>query len=386
MSAGTHGSGGTPRNPRTYYEGTVRIPGFGHAPERCRGFDPVGFCEHGHVLLGRSSCGTRYCPDHWRHWAGNATAAVVARAAAFREAAEGAGKRLSHVVVSPPQNRHYTEERLYATRAEAYEVAKAAGVRGGAVVTHPYRTSEEADWLWNEAIERGDVPEGMGKWRFLREHVDEWAEAAPLVEASPHYHMLAAAEDVRPEDAPDGWVVERVRTFDRFHRWDAEAYRDMARTAYYTLTHGAVQDGRMTVTYFGEMDPSVFDPTEELTAAAWTRIEEEAEAVGGPGDREERVPEECPRDGCEAVVLDVLYLREFLEDTESVNRVRSGIGGHSRWLRLRGLLAWSEGVTDNPPPSARGSERRMLEWLEEVGRSYSPTPSQVSLATVAGRE
>lgn len=367
---------------RTYYEETVRIPGYGIAPDRCRGFDPVGFCEEGHVVLGRSSCGTRYCPDHWRDWAAEATAAMVYRAAAFREAAAGAGKRLSHVVVSPPPDRRYTADRLYATRSEAYDVAEAAGVRGGMCVAHPYRTTEEANWLYQEATERGDVEEGVGKWRFLREHADGWEELVEeYARSSPHYHLLAAGEDIDGSRAPDGWVVERVRSFGRFHKWDTEAYRDMARTAYYVLTHGAVSSNRATVTYFGEMHPSVFDPSEMLTAATHDRIEREAAAVGGPGDSEEAEPSECPHEGCEADVLDVVWLREYLQDEEFRSRVRSRRDGHSRWLRLRGLLAWSEGRTDNPPPSTRSSERRMLEWLADRGRTLTPEPSQVGLIT-----
>jgi hypothetical protein len=370
-----------------YYTDTVRIPGFGTAPERCRGFDPVGFCEKGHTILGRSSCGTRSCPDHWRDWAADATAAVVYRAAAFREAAEGAEKRLSHVVVSPPQERRYTEERLYAGRAAAYEAAEAAGVCGGICITHPYRTTEVADWLFQEAAERGDLEEGVGKWRFLREHVDGWEELVDeYVEPSPHYHLLAVGEDIDGSKAPDGWVVERVRSFDRFHRFDTEAYRDMARTAYYTVTHGAVSHDRATVTYFGEMHPAVFDPSEELTAAAVDRIEREAAAVGGPGDPDETAPSECPRDGCGAEAIEVIYLREHLESEEFRRRVRGRVGGQSRWLRLRGLLAWSEGRTDNPPPSARSSEGRMLDWLEERGRVLAPKWSQMSLTSAGAAQ
>ena len=381
MSAVSGGEGVAPNSPRTYYERTVRIPGYGTAPERCRGFDPVGFCEDGHPLLGRSSCGTRYCPDHWWDWAADATAAIVYRAAAYREAQEGAGKRLSHVVVSPPQDRRYTADRLYAARSEVYEAAEAAGVRGGICVTHPYRTTEEADWLFQEGKENGDLEDGLGKWRFLREHVDGWDELMDTyAESSPHYHLLAAAEDIDGEKAPDGWVVERIRSFERFHPWDTEAYRDMARAAYYVLTHGAVTNDRATVTYFGDMHPSVFDPSEELTAAREDRIQREAEKVGGPGEEETATPSECPREGCGAEVIEVIYLREHLEDEEFRRRVRSQRGGHSRWLRLRGLLAWSEGRTDNPPPAARGSELRMLEWLEDRGRALVPEPSQASLS------
>jgi hypothetical protein len=132
----------------------------------------------------------------------------------------------------------------------------------------------------------------------------------------------------------------------------------------------------------------VFSPEEELTAAAWDRIQLEAEkAVKGGAEGESGELEECPREGCSAVVRSLIWLRDMLADSEFVRGVQSHQGGYVRWLRLRGLLAWSEGRTDNPPPGAATSEARMLEWLEARGRALTPEPSQVSLtAAVAGRE
>lgn len=391
MSAGIDHSPVRQETPTTHYEGAVRIPGFRDPPNRCRGLDPVGFCEaRGHVLLGRSSCGTRYCPDHWREWCEGAVISMVARLAAFRESQEGWGKRMVHAVASPPTDRRYSARELWSSRSDSYDVLDEAGVRGGAVVAHPYRTTEEADRLYSEA----DVDDGTGKWRFLRDLAgdlpgDDWEQLAEYVEPSPHYHVLAAAEDVDGSAAPDSWVVENIRSFDRFRYDDLEAYRDMVATAYYVLTHGAEQQGRATTTYFGDVHPNAFDPSEELTTTKWRHIQRKAEiAVKGHAEEEEEGgagagPEECPRDGCESVVVDVVYLREYLTDDDwkeqVVSRARTLHAGHARLARLRGMLAHWECRTDRPPPSAHRSKERMREWLQERGEAFQVEAGQVGL-------
>lgn len=373
--------------PKTYYEDVVRLPGYGEAPNRCRPMKPVGFCEDGHTLLGRSSCGTRYCPDHWRDWIEDAVVNLVARLGAYREAQDGWGKRMCHVVASPPQDRRYSVQQMWDARSEAYEVLEAAGVRGGASITHPYRTTPEADRLYQQSEES---EEGVGKWRFFRDLAgdlpgDDWDELSEYAEASPHYHTLAAVEDVDGSAAPDGWVVENIRSFDRFEFDDPESYEDMVGTAYYVLSHGAVQEGRRTTTYFGEVHS--FDPEEELTTGKWMRIQREAEkAVKGVAEEQEEEdeamahgPDECPRDGCEACVMDVYYLPEYLDDDDFVSRVLSKRDGRKRLMRLRGLFAWWDTRTDRPPPGALTSERRLLDWLEDQGATFTPEPQQVSL-------
>lgn len=376
-----------PEPPTTYYQGAVQIPGFGEPPDRCRGLTPVGFCDDAHTILGRSSCGTRYCPDHWRDWNEDAVISMVARMAAYRHVVDGAEKRVSHVVASPPQDRRYSVRELWETRSESYEALEAAGVRGGPVVAHPYRTNERANSLYETAVEVGEIDEDYGRWRFLRESADGWEDLTRYIEAAPHYHVpIAPAKDVSPEGTGD-WVVKRIRTMRAFYLRDSESYRDMVASAYYVLTHGAVQSGKQTTTWFGEVHPSSFRPEEELTAAAWSRIQmeaekavretpEEAEEGGGSGG-----PEECPREDCEAAVIDLMYLPEYLDDEEWVESARAGVGGRERLARLRGALAWWENRTDRPPPSVMSSEERMQNWLEVKGETFMPEIQQVSLKT-----
>ena len=377
-----------PEPPTTYYDGAVRIPGFREPPNRCLDLKPVGFCEAGHTVLGRSSCGTRYCPDHWRDWNEEAVVAMVARLAAYRHAVDGAEKRLSHVVASPPQDRRYSVRELWDTRTDAYEALEAAGVRGGATVTHPYRTSERGDMLFETAVQEGDVEEDVGKWNHLREVADDWEEMSRYVEAAPHYHSLAAGEDIDGEAAPGDWIVKRIDTLKPFYFRDTEAYRDMARRAYYVLTHAADQRGKHSTTYFGDVHPASFDPEEELTAAVWSRIQIEAEKAvkehpteDGESGGVHAGAEECPCEGCEAAVLDVAYLPEYMEDEEWINRVRSGREGEARYNRLTGILLWWEGRCDTPPPGAVTSRSRLRDWLEESGGVHTADPGQVSLST-----
>jgi hypothetical protein len=378
-----------PEPPTTYYEGVVELPGYGDAPNRCRPMKPVGFCDHGHTVLGRSSCGTRYCPDHWRDWCEDAVVNMVAQLAAYRYAQPmGTKKRLCHVVASPPQDRRYSARSMWDTRSEAYEALEAAGVRGGATVTHPFRTNDRGDQLYQMAKEKGDLDEDTGKWRFLREVSDDFEDLTRYIEAEPHYHALAAVEDVQSENAPEGWIVERIRTFDAFHPKDEEAYRDMASAAYYTLTHGANQEGRSTTTYFGDVHS--FTPSEELTTKMWKRIQIEAEKAVKEVEEEEveaedeavsAGPEECPHDECEATVHDVYYLKEYLDDDDWVASVRATVDGLDRLRRLRGVLYWWDEGADRPPPGALTSEARMREWLEEKGDLLTPGFQQVGLET-----
>jgi len=369
-----------PEPPKTYYDGLVGIPGYGDPPNRCRGHTPVGFCENGHPTLGRSSCETRYCPDHWRDGVEKAVINAVARLAAYREAREGAERPAAHVVASPPQDRRYSVDAFWSTRSESYRALEDTGAPGGMVVPHPYRTNDRGDELYAAARDKGDLEEGDGKWNFLRDVSEDSEDLRRYIEPAPHYHALVPTNYVDGEAAPEGWIVHRIRKVQSFHRHDTQAYRDMAAVAYYVLTHAAYQKGRQALTYYGSLAPGSFSPEEELTAAAWDRIQREAEKAvrerpsHGSGSGEADV-EECHRDDCDAPVHDLEELRTFLENEEWVERIRRQRSGRQHWLRLRGMLAWSEGRTDRPPPTASMDRVRMLEWLEERGRVLTPEPS-----------
>jgi hypothetical protein len=362
-----------------YYGATVRIPGVGDPPNRCRGLSPVGFCEDGHVALGRSSCDTRYCPDHYLGWVRDGTVGAVERLAAFREAAEGWGKRLLHIVVSPTEDRVSTE-RFWSLRSEAQDVVQAVGARGGYCIAHPYRTSDAAERLFRTAVQDGDLDERTGRWTFLRRLAGgDWDRWESFVEPGPHYHFLAACEDFDPDAIPADWVVKNVRSFSRFERQDRESYEDMAKSAWYLRTHGAAEEFRQTATWFGEMHPASFDPAEELTAVAWDRIQREAaEAVGVPieemRDRDGDGTRTCEVEDCEAVLHDIEDLQTFTADTSWMRSIPP-----KRRHRIRAVEIWVFEETVIPPPAVRSSEARVREWLLETGRQYISQSRQVGL-------
>jgi len=193
--------------PKTYYEDVVRLPGYGEAPNRCRPMKPVGFCEEGHTLLGRSSCGTRYCPDHWRDWIEDAVVNLVARLGAYREAQDGWGKRMCHVVASPPQDRRYSVQQMWDARSDAYDALEAAGVRGGASITHPYRTTPEADRLYQQSEES---EEGVGKWRFFRDLAGDLPGEDPRISREKLDDMLDRYYELHGWDTADGIPKEET--------------------------------------------------------------------------------------------------------------------------------------------------------------------------------
>ena len=356
------------RPEKTYFEDVVKLPGFGRKPERCQGFRPVGFCEtNGHPVLGQSSCGTRGCPDHWRDWQEESVIAGVARLAAYRHAQDGAGKRMLHVVASPDQDRYWSVDEVWRVRSDAYDVLKKVGARGGCTVTHPYRTSDRGDVLFETAVESGDWEEEEGKWKLLRDASDDWEEMEMYVDAAPHYHGTVGARDFDPDAVPEGWVVKNIGSFDRFHHRDVESYRDMARALWYLGTHAAHQPGRQTRTWFGDLHPASFDPEEELTAAEWSIIQENAEKAvntkpGGTPIEDGVEAMECPEEGCESRVVPIDRLGEYARDEEWTESLEP-----RERARIRGLRLWIVEDADRPPPGRRGSRESLMTWLEHRG-------------------
>ena len=52
-----------------------------------------------------------------------------------------------------------------------------------------------------------------------------------------------------------------------------------------------------------------------------------------------------------------------------------------RLARLRGTLVDYEGRADRPPPNVVTSEARFREWLEDLGETHTPSPTQAQLPT-----
>lgn len=379
---------------RAYYEDAIRLPGFGRQPERCMARKPVGFCDaHGHVSLASASpCSTRGCPEHSHMWRKDAAESLVARLAAYRQAQpDGPRRRLLHVVTSPDRSRRWSADAFWDARSASYDAVRAVGGRGGVTVPHAYRTSDEGDWLFEEAVESGDWEREAGKWSLLRDAADDWDEMLEYVEEAPHFHHLVAAKDFDTDAIPSGQVVKNIRSLDRFELRDMTAYRDMAATAMYLLSHAAYEPsgveggGRNTVTYFGDVHPNGFDPAEELTAAEWDRVQRMAERAVRADPSEEVEEEladepdrrECTVDGCDGTIVDIGQLREWLADPTWLEDI-----GEKQATILEGAIGWLEEQSDRPPPATdRESIRR---WLYQRGeqRQYRPRSQQASFRMV----
>jgi hypothetical protein len=377
---------------RAYYEDAIRLPGFGRQPERCMARKPVGFCDtHGHVSIASASpCSTRGCPEHSHMWRKDAAEAMVVRLAAYRQAQpDGPRRRLLHVVTSPDRSRRWTADAFWNARSASYDAVKAVGGRGGVTVPHAYRTSDAGDWLFEEAVERGDWERDAGKWSLLRDAADDWGEMLEFVEEAPHFHHLVAAEDFDTDAIPPGQVVKNIRSLDPFHLRDMTAYRDMAATAMYLLSHAGFEPagldggGRNTVTYFGDVHPNGFDPAEELTTperdtiqrmaerAVRTDPSEDAAATGGLDEPDRR---SCTVDGCDGEIVEIGELREWLRDPEWLNLI-----GEKQATILEGAIGWIEEQGDRPPPSTDREKLRRFLYQRGEARQHGPRTEQSSL-------
>jgi hypothetical protein len=151
----------------------------------------------------------------------------------------------------------------------------------------------------------------------------------------------------------------------RFDIDDLGCYEEMAQRLAYILSHGAEQLDKMMTTYFGEVHPAAFDPAEELTDEELAKIDEMVEAAVGLD--EGHGPEECPHEGCECRVMDLIHLDELLDDDEWVQSVRDHTDGGERLAILRGTQAYIKGLTDRPPPSAQSDPEGLRRWLKRQG-------------------
>lgn len=346
-----------------YGEQEWTLPGMGDRPDSCGTWYPKQFCEEcGEPHLGVSRCERRLCPDCWRRWTGKRTVNIVSRLGAARHAAEGApGKRAVHAVASPPEGSVTAIEDVYAAKREAYALAKDHGIRGGVVVFHGYRPTDEAKAAFRGGVQVGkwDPGEDGGIWRWIREHKRHWRDLAYW---SPHFHILGVAdpESVDPEsgrgghivpgdtDEDDGWLFKNIRSLDRFHKDRRGGYDDMAGAARYLLSHATfeAEESKQVVTWFGSLAPASFSPEEELTTVAWDKIQEMAEAVvGSRGDRDEEDggedDEECGREECEGRLRPIWEAGDFLiQRGEQIERERE--------KRLTAAFEWAIG--EQPPP------------------------------------
>lgn len=374
-------------------ETTWTIPGFGVQGDRCGEWFPKSFCDaaaeswatngetHDPVNLGRHTCGRRGCPRCWSsEWARPRTVSAVARLGAARHLSSQ-HPRAVHVSISPPEGSVTSIREFYEARTHAVELALEHGIRGGLVVPHGWRVTDDAKDAFHE-----EDPEG-GIWRWIRENETHWRSQ---VKWSPHFHVIGLSADVAessPED-DDGWVVKNIKrgeshSLEPFHLTRDEGYEDMARTVRYLLSHATFQEDttRQVMTWFGELHSTNFCPDPEaakerktepeygpLSAGSWETIQRKAEEiVGGVSDVEEdgaggEDEELCDVDGCDGHVHPIWDVPAFVEQRGDNLTVEA-------MVRLRTAFDWAIGDVEEAPPDGwphPRSEEDALGALDEL--------------------
>lgn len=331
------------------------IPGMGAQPRNCGIWAPREFCsECGEPVFGESRCATRGCPNCWHLWSRNRTESETIRLSAARHAADaGLDKRAVHAVVSPPEESVRTESELKAARKHAYTLAEEHGVRGGMVIEHGFRLTEEAAEMWLRQRLAGETE--LKKWRWVREHALDWRK---LTYWSPHFHVVGLSREFEPNDpdGDDGWIVERLSTLDPFTLTDptGDGYESMIRCIRYLLSHTSFDpEGRShAITWFGELAYNKFSPEKAISRGALKTIERRVEELLGPGDEEDledgeeavNHADECPCDGCTGELWSIWDARYRLQDADWCDSI-----GREQQRRLVVAWEWAIGDVVLPP-------------------------------------
>lgn len=342
------------------------IPGRGDQPESCGRWYPDKFCDDGHVSLGVSRCENRACPECYWSWGRTRAEKIVRRLGAARHAADsGQDKRLVHVVASPPEGDVQTDQQFYDAQRDAYALAKEKGVRGGVLVPHRWRLTQDAKERFREAQDAGF---SGGAWKWVRESDTHWRD---LTYFSPHFHIFGLARDVgeNSPDEDDGWVFKRIRSFDSFQLHQDAGYQDMAGGALYLLSHASFQrdERKQVVRWFGSMAPAAFSPEEELSEGALAVVERKAAEAAGTvepteegtegGEEEDR----CPRDGCDCQTHPIWQAGEALQNKNWCEQI-----GEDRQREVLTAFQWFVGEVVPPPGLRNPRSRKQAEEAFEA--------------------
>jgi hypothetical protein len=346
------------------------LPGQGERGPRCGEWYPEAVCETcGEVDLGTHSCGRRSCPDCWGIWGKEAAVRATVRIQAFRETQPNDHRRqVAHTYVSPEEGEVMNEREFYEGRTRAAEIAREKGMRGCAVIPHPYRATTDA----KERYRREDPDYGI--WVWLRNDVEEMEE---WVYWSPHYHVIGVTtEDMEPAKESDEWVYQFKRSLERYEGTrDGESHEDLYGLFRYLLSHTGFVAGstKQATTWYGDLANSVFveeateewqheKPSEgvrsvlkrEVEEIAGVSIEEEGEVV----QEESGEQEACPSEECDGFLVDVFDVSAFLRQRDPGGEVAD---------RMQAARDWRLGRIEPPPGLKRPrTEEEASEALEAL--------------------
>jgi hypothetical protein len=246
------------------------------------------------------SCHNPNCPVCYESWASrqavNSSDRLIQAIGLYKHEGYVIG-RVNHITFSPPQEMAKdlirTSGGSRTLRTMAKDMAKRAGVRGGAMIFHPFRQNDPRENNYRED---------------LKPYV--WYE-------SPHFHVIGF-----------GWLKKS----DEFYNETGWIYKNIGRretikgTIKYTLTHCGIADGFQAVTYFGLFSNNkiVVDKIEKVTEAIKCRGCGEALHLYGKraGDNGYEVDWNDDKGVYLQVVVKKTYkLREFVKGS-----YRKGIG------------------------------------------------------------
>ena len=353
------------------------LPGFGESGPRCGEVLPTGVCEHGHVDWGEHRCGRRTCPKCWGKWAREAAVRATTRIQAFRETQpDDWHRQVRHYVWSPEDGDVKNQREYWDGYGRAAEIAEEKGMRGFAVLGHPWRPTDAAKELFG--LEKSDSFE-FGMWKFLRDEVDE-VVMRELIEFSPHYHVIGlTTEDMEGGRMSDDGVWAGIRSVERYDgRSDRESHEDLYGLFRYLLSHTGYPEGstKQVTRWYGDLANNVFvdNATKEWQiqkpVEAAKTIQREVEAIAGvepEGDGEgSNERDTCEHEGCEAEVIEVDGLRQYLAENDPPDEVKHRMRAVREW-RYSGLVGVQPGLK-HPATVEEGEE--VIEALVESWKVF----------------
>lgn len=172
-------------------------------PLSCPNYGQITLDGHKHDrYVVQHSCHNPNCPICYESWASRLSGTAADRIIQAMGLYHRAGimlKQVRHFMFSPPQawaiDLIKTKEGAKQLRTEAIKIAKKAGVRGAAMIFHPFRQNDPRENSFKE-----DMPPWV------------WYE-------SPHFHFVGEGW-LKPSDvfyAATGWVYENIGRRETIH-------------------------------------------------------------------------------------------------------------------------------------------------------------------------